>query len=66
MTQRRDWKANLVESERTLVLEDPTGTMEHSRISTSRCGLHSLDVRFKSAGIERLGRAHTTLTISKG
>jgi len=66
MTRNQDRKSNLVESERTLVLEDPTGTMEHSRISTGWCSLHSLGVRFKWVGIERLGRGHTTLTISKG
>ena len=66
MTRNQDRKSNLVKSERTLVLEDPTGTVEHSRISTGWCGLHSLDVRFKRVGIERLGRRHTTLMISKG
>ena len=66
MTRNQGQKANLVKSERTLVLEDPTGTMEHSRISPGWCGLHSLDVRFKWVGVERLGRGHTTLTISKG
>jgi len=66
MTQRQDRKANLVESERAFVLEDPTGTMDHSRIGASWRSLHSLGVRFKQVCIERLGRAHTTLTISKG
>ena len=66
MTRKQDREARLVESEWALVLEDSTSTMEHPRISPSWGRLHPLDVRFKQIGIERLGRAHTTLTISKG
>ena len=66
MTQRQAQNACLVEREGALVSEDPAGTMDHTRISSSWSCLHPLDVRFKRAGVERLGREHTTLTISKG
>jgi len=66
MTREQTQNACLVEGERALVLEDTAGTMEHSRISSGWSRLHPLDVRFKRIDVERLGRGHTTLTISKG